>query len=77
MLAQLTASSAVPGALNAAHLLVLMPKGKTLPTGLPQRCLLAKVIKRRGMKADELASSPVRANTLQCSCCKDTLSSVE
>jgi len=41
MLAQLTASSAVPGSLNAAHLLVLLPKGKTLPTDMPHRVLLA------------------------------------
>jgi leucyl aminopeptidase len=62
MLAQLTASSAVPRTLSAAHLLVLLPKGRTLPTDLPQRELLAAVLKRRAMKIDELASSPVSAN---------------
>ncbi len=62
MLAQLTASSAVPKSFNATHLLVMLPKGKTLPADLPQRDLLAAVLKRRGMKADELASTPVGAN---------------
>ena len=62
MLAQLTASTAVPATLNAAHLLVLLPKGKTLPGDMPHRDLLVAVLKRRGMKADELANSPVSAN---------------
>ncbi len=62
MLAQLTASSALPKTLNPAHLLVLMPKGKTLPGEVPQRELLAAVLKRRDMKAEELAKSPLAAN---------------
>ncbi len=66
MLAQLTASSALPQtkkpALNPAHLLVLIPKGKTLPREVPQRELLAVVLKRRDMKAEELAKSPIAAN---------------
>lgn len=41
MLAQLATASALPASINAAHLLVLLPKGKTLPTGLSQRDLLA------------------------------------
>jgi len=62
MLAQLTASSALPKTLNAAHLLVLLPKGKTLPGDIPHRDLLAAVLKRRGIKAEELAATPVAAN---------------
>ncbi len=62
MLAQLTTTSALPKALNPAHLLVLMPKGKTLPREVPQRELLAAVLKRRDIKAEELAKSPVAAN---------------
>ncbi len=62
MLAQLTVSSAVPKTLNAAHLLVLLPKGKTLPKDLPHSDLLAAVLKRRGIKAEGFADAPVAAN---------------
>jgi leucyl aminopeptidase len=62
MLAQLTATSAVPTTLNAAHLLVLLPKGKTLPSDVPHRELLAAVLKRRGFRTDEFAATPVAAN---------------
>ena len=62
MLAQLTASSAIPKTLKAAHLLVLLPKNRILPDGVPHRELLTAVLKRRGMKADELAKSPVSAS---------------
>ncbi|MEO8331930.1 MAG: leucyl aminopeptidase family protein, partial [Gallionella sp.] len=66
MLAQLTATSALPQtrnkALNAGHLLVLLPKGKTLPHELPHRELLAAVLKRRGTKAEEFGATPVAAN---------------
>ncbi len=62
MLAQLTASSAVPKTLNAAHLLVLLPKGKALPRDLPHRELLAAVLKRRGIKTEEFGAKPVAAN---------------
>jgi leucyl aminopeptidase len=62
MLAQLTASPAVPKALNASHLLVLLPKGKTVPSDIPQRELLATVLKRRAIKIEELANLPVAAN---------------
>jgi len=62
MLAQLTASSAVPKTLNAAHQLALMPKSKTLPRDVPHRELLAAVLKRRGIKAEEFAGTLVAAN---------------
>jgi len=61
MLAQLTASSAVPKALNASHLLVLLPKGKTLPSDVPHRELLLSVLKRRAVKVEEFATA-VAAN---------------
>jgi leucyl aminopeptidase len=62
MLAQLTVSSAVPKTLNAAHLLVLLPKGKTLPRDLPHSDLLAAVLKRRGIKVEEFIATPIAAN---------------
>jgi leucyl aminopeptidase len=62
MLAQLTASSAVPKTLSAAHLLVLLPKGKTLPKDLPHSDLLAAVLKRCGIKVEEFAATPIAAN---------------
>ena len=62
MLAQLTVSSSLPKTLKATHLLVLLPKGKTLPLDLPQRDLLAAVLKRREIKIEELEKSPVAAN---------------
>ena len=62
MLAQLTASSALPKSLNAAHLLVLLPKDKTLPRDVPHRELLAAVLKRRSIKAEEFADAPIAAN---------------
>ncbi|MDO8370229.1 MAG: leucyl aminopeptidase family protein [Candidatus Nitrotoga sp.] len=66
MLAQLTATSALPPtqkqALNPAHLLVLLPKGKTLPRDVLQRELLAAVLKRRGIKTGEFSDAPIAAN---------------
>ncbi len=62
MLAQLTLTSALPKSLTATHLLVLLPKSKTLPKDVPNAELLAAVLKRRDMKADELAKSAVSAN---------------
>jgi leucyl aminopeptidase len=59
MLAQLTLSQTLPA---AAHLLVLLPKAKTLPKDLPHGGLLKAVLARRDMKAGELAKSPVSAN---------------
>jgi leucyl aminopeptidase len=67
MLAQLTASTSTPRTLAVAHLLVLFPRGKTLPhkesMSVPHRELLAAVLKRRGIKAEELAIKPVAANS--------------
>jgi len=60
MLAQLTFSQTLHA---TTHLLVLFPKTRALPKGLPQNELLTAVLKRRDMKADELAKSPVAANT--------------
>ncbi len=59
-LAQLNFSAALPS--SATHLLVLLPKTKTQPKDVPHGELLAAVLKRRDMKADELAKSPVAAN---------------
>jgi len=47
----------------ATHRLVLFDRKTTLPTNLPQLKLLKAVLKRRAMKADELAKSPLAANT--------------
>ncbi len=62
MLAQLTVAKTVPARLAAAHLLVVLAKGKTLPRDTPHADLLAAVLKRRAMKPEELAKSPVSAN---------------
>lgn len=62
MLAQLTLSLTLPKTLGGSHLLVLLPKTRTLPKDLPHGELLAAVLKRRGMKAEELAKSAVSAN---------------
>lgn len=62
MLAQLTLISALPETSNATHLLVLLPKSKALPKDMPHAELLATVLKRRDMKADELAKSALSAN---------------
>jgi leucyl aminopeptidase len=59
MLAQLTVTKTLP---TTSHLLVLMPKGKTLPKDVAHAALLAAVLKRRDMKMDELAKTPVAAN---------------
>jgi leucyl aminopeptidase len=48
--------------LSASHQLILFPKAKTFPKDIPHADLLASVLKRRDMKADELAKSPVAAN---------------
>ncbi len=62
MLAQLTLFQTLPASPLATHLLVLAPKSKTLPKGLPYGDLLATVLKRRSMKVNELLKSPVSAN---------------
>ena len=59
MLAQLTFTRSP---LIAAHQLVLLPMGKSLPKDVAQGDLLAAVLKRRDMKTEELAKSPVAAN---------------
>ena len=61
MLAQLNVSPTLPKSLNVTHMLVLLPKSKTLPADFPQRDLLAAVLKRRNIKADEF-DTPVAAN---------------
>ncbi|MEK7810301.1 MAG: leucyl aminopeptidase family protein [Pseudomonadota bacterium] len=63
MLAHLTLIPALPKSLSTMHLLVLLPKAKALPKDLPQGELLSAVLKRRALKAVELAKSPVVANT--------------
>ncbi|HEY0665759.1 MAG TPA: leucyl aminopeptidase family protein [Gallionella sp.] len=67
MLAQLILTEAQPGARSTApkatHLLALLPKAKAIPKDLPHGALLAAVLRRRGMKPDELAKSPVAATT--------------
>ena len=63
MLAQLTLIPSLSKSVSATHLLVLLPKAKTLPKDAPHAELLAAVLKRRDMKADELAKSAVSAVT--------------
>jgi leucyl aminopeptidase len=58
ILAQLSFSNT----LSASHQLILFPKAKTLPKDIAHGDLLASVLKRRDMKADELAKTPVAAN---------------
>ncbi len=60
MLAQLVVSPDLP---TCPHLLVVLPKAKALPADLPYADLLAAVLSRRAMKADELEKSPVSANS--------------
>jgi len=62
MLAQLTLSQTLPTTPSNTHLLVLLPKAKTLPKDLPHAALLKAVLVRRNIKADELAKSHVAAN---------------
>jgi leucyl aminopeptidase len=62
MLAQLTVFPALPKTLKAAHLLVIFPRGKTLPKDMPHADLLRAVLDRRYMKVAELSKTPVAAN---------------
>ena len=62
MLAQFTAFPVLPNKMDASHLLVIFPKGKSLPKDLPHAELLKAVLKRRDMKLLELAKTPVAAN---------------
>jgi leucyl aminopeptidase len=48
--------------LSTSHQLIVFSKGKTLPKDLPHGDLLASVLKRRDIKAEELAKTPVSAN---------------
>lgn len=59
MLAQLTLSQTLP---VARHLLVLCPRSKKIPDGLPHGELLKAVLARRDMKVAELAKTPVAGN---------------
>lgn len=59
-LAQLDFELAAP---VASHCLVLLSKQNSLPENIPQRALLAAVLKRRAIKLAEFASTPVAANT--------------
>jgi leucyl aminopeptidase len=43
----------------ASHLLFVLPSAKTLPADLPERARWATVLKRRDLKIEELAKSPV------------------
>ena len=63
MLAQLTLSLTLTKNLINQHLLVLLPKAKTLPHDLPHSDLLKTVLTRRNLKVDELTNTPVSANT--------------
>ena len=63
MLAQLTLIPALTKTSNASHLLVLLPKSKTIPKDVPHNELLAAVVKRRAMKTDELTKSVISAST--------------
>jgi len=60
MLAQLFFADSIP---NTSQLLVLFGKNKNLPANVPHLALLKAVLKRRNMKADELAKLPLTANT--------------
>lgn len=62
MLAQLTLFPSLPKSLSATHLLILLPKTKSLPKDVPHGDLLVSVLKRRDMKPEELAKSPIAAN---------------
>jgi len=63
MLAQLSLSLTLPASLSTPHLLVLIPNSKSLPKNLPHSDLLTAVLKRRALKADELAKTAISACT--------------
>ena len=56
------ASLAFTNTLSASHQLILFPKAKSLPKDIAHADLLVSVLKRRDMKAEELAKSPIAAN---------------
>ncbi len=62
MLAQLTLSGTLPVKPGTMHMLVLLPKGKALPKDVPHGELLNAVLKRRGMKPEELVKASVSAS---------------
>jgi len=55
--------SLAPSASSSTHLLVLFPKAKVFPQDFPRAELFASVLKRRAMKLDELAKTPISAVT--------------
>jgi len=44
---------------KSSHRLILLPAGKTLPTDLPERDFLQRLLKRKDSKIEELAKSPL------------------
>ena len=62
MLAQLVISKTVPAKPAAAHVLIMLPKARTASRDAPHAELLAAVLKRRALKPEALAKSPVSAN---------------
>lgn len=48
--------------LAVSHQLVLLPRSKQLPSDVAYGAVLAKALQRRGMKAEELAKTPLTAN---------------
>ena len=63
MLAQLTLLKTLPAKLGTQHLLILLPKNKTLPKNCPHRELLQAVMARRNVKLDEMDKAVLVANT--------------
>ncbi len=60
-ISQLQALISEAQAAAAGHVLFLLPKSKTLPA-MPYKDVAAARLKRRGMKAEELAKSPLAAD---------------
>jgi leucyl aminopeptidase len=52
----------VAAAPRGDHLLYLLPAGKTLPADLPERGFWQALLKRKDMKPDELAKTPLAAD---------------
>ncbi len=63
MLAQVTLLKILPAKLGTQHLLILLPKNKTLPKDCPHRELLQAVMARRNIKLDETDKAALAANT--------------
>lgn len=63
MLAQLTLLNIVPTKLGAQHLLILLPKSKTLPKDCPHRDLLQAIMARHNVKLNEMDKAALAANT--------------